>query len=160
MGDFNINLMKLNDSISLNYKYIPGKYDLSNVSEKPAKNGNALIDHIVTNTIKKVSSLSDHDAPFITINAKIIRYEAIYKFIKSFKNFDMKKYKMDVSRIPFSILSTIDDPYEQLDTFRFILISDRRKCFLEKSKNGKTIRSMDERFTNQRTTEKEKSFAI
>ena len=29
----------------------------------------------------------------------------------------MKKYKIDVSRIPFSIFSTFDDPDEQSDTF-------------------------------------------
>ena len=37
MGDFNINLMKLNDNISLKYKDIPSKYDLTNVIEKPTR---------------------------------------------------------------------------------------------------------------------------
>ena len=73
MGDFNINLLKPNDDISLKYKDILSKDDLGNVIEKPARNGNALLDHIITNTIEKVSSyilpclsVSDHDVPFIT----------------------------------------------------------------------------------------------
>ena len=88
MGDFNINLMKLNDNISLKYKDIPSKYDLTNVIEKPTRNGNVRLDQIITNTIEKVSnhcvlpcpSIADHDASFITINTKITRYEPRYKF--------------------------------------------------------------------------------
>ena len=39
-------------------------------------------------------------------------------------------------------------------------ISDRLKYSPEKSKNSKTTRSMDERFTSQRTTERKKSIAV
>ena len=39
-------------------------------------------------------------------------------------------------------------------------ISDRLKYSPEKSKNRKTTRSMDERFTSQRTTERKKSIAL
>ena len=39
-------------------------------------------------------------------------------------------------------------------------ISDRLKYSPEKSKNRKTTRSMDERFTSQRTTERKKSIAV
>lgn len=66
---------------------------------------------------------SDRYAPFININVKIICYEPRYKFIRSFKNFDMEKYKMDVSRIPFLILSTRDDPGKQLNTFNKLSLS-------------------------------------
>ena len=40
MRDFIINLMKLNDNISLRYKDILCKYDLSNDIEKPTRNFN------------------------------------------------------------------------------------------------------------------------
>ena len=39
-------------------------------------------------------------------------------------------------------------------------ISDRLKYSPEKSKNRKTTRSMDERFTSQRATERKKSIAV
>ena len=98
--------MKLNDNTNLKYKAVLRKYDFSNVIEKPTKHGNALQNHIIKNTIKKVSShdalpcqfTSDHDAPLITINAKITRYEPRYKFIKSFKNFDFEKYKNECAK--------------------------------------------------------------
>ena len=93
--------MKLNDNTSLKYKDVLSKYDFSNVIEKPTKHGNALQDHIIKNTIKKVSShdvlpcqfAGGRDAPLNTINAKITRYEPRYKFIRSLKNFDFEKYK-------------------------------------------------------------------
>ena len=80
MGDFNVNPMKLNEDISLEYKDILRKYDLTNVIENPIQNGNVLLHHIITNTIENVSTrdvlpcpfISDHDASFITINVKIM----------------------------------------------------------------------------------------
>ena len=39
-------------------------------------------------------------------------------------------------------------------------ISDRLKYCPEKSKNRKTTRSIDERFTSQRTTERKESIAV
>lgn len=65
---------------------------------------------------------------------------------------------MDVLRLPFSILSTFDDPDEQLDTFSKLLfrrLFSKQKCFSEKSKNNNAICFMDERFANQWTAEKE-----
>ena len=59
---------------------------------------------------------------------------------------------MDVLRLPFSILSTFDDPDEQLDTFSKLLfrrLFSKQKCFSEKSKNNNAIHFMDERFANQ-----------
>lgn len=54
---------------------------------------------------------------------KITRYELRYKLTKPFKNFDVEKCKVDVSRISLSILSTFDNPDEELCAFRKIFFS-------------------------------------
>ena len=50
---------------------------------------------------KTIQKGIDHDALFITINAKVTRYKPRYKLIRPFKNFYMKKYEMDVSMTHF-----------------------------------------------------------
>ena len=64
-GTFNINVTKPSDNISLKYKDILSEDDLGNVIEKPTRNGNALLDHIITNTMEKVSN---HVSPCLSIS--------------------------------------------------------------------------------------------
>ena len=123
--------MKLNDIINLIRKDIHSKYDLNNPSENPNRNSNALLDLVITSTMEKVSShdvlpcpsIKDHDAPFINVNAKIACCERKYKFIRSFKNFSLEKYKMDISKILFLILRTLNNPDEQLNTLTKLVLS-------------------------------------
>ena len=64
----------------------------------------------------------------------------------------MEKYKMGVSApLTIHMNNNIHEAFH---------ISDRLKYSPEKSKNRKTTRSMDERFTSQRTTERKKSIAV
>ena len=94
MEDFNIDIL--------------ARYELKNVIEKSTRNGPNLIDHIITKITEKVPdqdalpfpTINDHDAPFITLNTKVARYESRYKIIKSYENSDME-YINDVSTLPF-----------------------------------------------------------
>ena len=85
-GRLNIGFIKQSDNICIKYNDFLAKYKLKNVIEKPTRNGATFLDHIITNITEKVSNqdvlpcptINDPDAPLITVNAKVARYEPKY----------------------------------------------------------------------------------
>ena len=100
---------------------ILSRYEMKNIIEKPTRNGATLIDHIITKIKRKISdqdvlpcpTIRDHYARFITLGTKVARYEPRYKIVRSYKNFDMEKYVIDLSTLPFSRIMILEDPNDQ-----------------------------------------------
>ena len=94
---------------------------MKNIIEKPTRNGATLTDHFITKIKKKIPdqdvlpypTIRDHYAGFITLGTKVAQYEPRYKTVRSYKNFDMEKYVIDLSNLPFSRIKILEDPNDQ-----------------------------------------------
>ena len=89
------------------------------------KTSKTLIDHIITNTLKRITYtevlpcllVSDHDAPYVCVNARITRYTPRHKFIRNDKRFSESAFIDDFTVLPFEIVHAFDDPNEKIATF-------------------------------------------
>ena len=54
--------------------------------------------------------ISDHDAPYVSINIRITRFVLKYKFIQNEKNFNADAFIEDFEQLPLGIVYSTDDP--------------------------------------------------
>ena len=100
MGGFNGDLKNESNNICVKYNDILTRYELKNVIDEPTS-GAILVDSIIIDMTQISSNqdvlpcptITNCDAPFITVNTNVARYESRCKIIRSYKNFDMEQYK-------------------------------------------------------------------
>ena len=61
--------------------------------------------------------ISDHDGPYIGINARIGRYQPRFKYICDNAKFILEDFKVYFQKLPFSAVYAMEDPEDKLDIF-------------------------------------------
>ena len=134
-GDFNVNLLDQASSMTRQYANILDSFNLIQHVTKPTrttKSSATLIDHIITNMPQCVMHtdvlpcplISDHDAPYCTLNIRISRYAPRHKFIQNEKQFNENAFVEDFSTIPFQVLYGLEDPDEKVEILQDMLHLD------------------------------------
>ena len=154
-GDSNIDLLASTE-IQKRYIEVLETYDLNNNIWKTTRIGKKLIDHIISNiSANKIlhldvilcPTISDHEAPYITANMPVNKFETRYKYIRSLKTFEIQKYFQDFKVLPISLVYSFDD---QLDTLnKLILNAINEHAPLMKTKFTRPPAPLDERFCNK-----------
>ena len=87
----------------------------------------ALLDIILVSNAKQVieakvlpSSISDHDLVYVTLRLKKQRTPSTFRTIRSFKNYSSERFNNDITRAPWSVLETFDDPDDKLHAFNLL----------------------------------------
>ena len=68
--------------------------------------------------------ISDHDAPYACVNARVTRFVPRYKYTRDERDFDENDFLVDFETLPLSLVFSVDDPEVQVD----ILSSLIREC--------------------------------
>ena len=91
---------------------------------KPTRKGKKLIDNVSSNICKNKilysnlspwPTISDHDAPYITVNIPINKYELRHKFIQNLKHFDLETYINDFKTLLFGNVFSFNETDIQLE---------------------------------------------
>ena len=53
--------------------------------------------------------VSDHDAPYVTVKARVTRYVSRYKFIRNEKQFCETAFKEDFAQLPFEDVYALEN---------------------------------------------------
>ena len=129
-GDLNINLLKTDTELFIQYMDTLDILGLKQHITKATRKGTKLIDHIISNLDKinfegvlPCDEISDHDAPYIICSIKKPRYEPRYKYIRMEKNFNPEAFISDVEQLPFTTVYVMDTPEEKLAIFNDLFIS-------------------------------------
>ena len=102
-----------------------------------------------------MSAVSDHDAPYVCVNARITRYTPRHKIIRNEKRFSETAFIDDFAVLPFEIMYAFDEPNDKIATFNRL----DRHAPLKKTKvtqppapwlNDPSIRSLQVDLANQR----------
>ena len=62
-------------------------------------------------------SVSDHHLVYLVLTLKTPRLEPSYITIRSYANYNAKQFSVDLSLVPFHIISMFDDFDDQVETF-------------------------------------------
>ena len=119
-GDFNVNLLDQASSMTRQYANILDSFNLIQHVTKPTRTTKSLatlIDHIIL----PCPLISDHDAPYCTLNIRISRYAPRYKFIRNEKQFNENAFVEDFSTIPFQVLYGLEDPDEKVEILQTLI---------------------------------------
>ena len=89
----------------------------------------SLIDHFITSNPEKIKlndvlpgcEISDHDRPYIGINARMERYQPRFKYIRDNSKLVLEDLKVDFQKLPFSAVYAMDDPEDKLDIFNSLV---------------------------------------
>ena len=127
-GDFNNDFSATECTITKYYNNILDSRHLFQVKAKPTRNA-SLIDHFITNTPEKIKlndvllccEISDHDGPYIGINARMERYQPRFKYIRDNSKLVLEDLKVDFQKLPFSTVYTMEDPEDKLDIFNSLV---------------------------------------
>ncbi|XP_057292292.1 uncharacterized protein LOC130614818 [Hydractinia symbiolongicarpus] len=122
-GDFNINLNKSTVESRL-YLDILETYNMSQQVSKSTRKDVAMIDHIISDQSLKTiyedivycGEISDHDAPFCIFKSKPAKYNPRYKFVRD------ERIIEDFSRVPLSIVYTMEDMSDKLNVLNTLII--------------------------------------
>ena len=116
------------DSLVTRYSNTLDMFGLEQIVTKPTRvtrTSRTLIDHIITNYPMRIyatdviptSIVSDHYAPFASINVRVNRYQPRFKYIRNMKTFDEQQFIGDLDTLPLNIVYSSDDLEEQLEYF-------------------------------------------
>ena len=119
-GEFNIDLFRKDKLQVQKYMDILTTVDFKQLITKPTRttqHSSTLIEHIITNMPTRVthadvlpcSLIGDHDAPYITVNVRVTRFQSRYKFIRIERGFDREAFIRDFEELPFSIIYSTKD---------------------------------------------------
>ena len=134
-GDVNVDLLKTTKSSVRKYMDMLETFNLTQCVAKATRttlHTKTLIDHIITNMPAQITHcdvlpcllISDHDAPYACVNARVTRFVPRYKYIRDERNFDENNFLIDFETLPLSLVFSVDDPEVQVD----ILSSLIREC--------------------------------
>ena len=122
IGDMNINLFDTDSPVTQKYVDILAAHNLHQHIDKATRNSCSLIDHISTNYPNKVKhtdvipcpEVSDHDMPFICLNARLNNFGPRYKFIRLNSKFSLKDYTNDFNLLPFNAVYSVENVDDKL----------------------------------------------
>ena len=78
--------------------------------------------------------ISDHEASSIIANVPVNKFETRHKYIRNLINFELGKYVQDFKLLPVSLVYSVDDLNDQLDTLnKFILKAINEYALLMKT---------------------------
>ena len=131
LGDLNCNLLQDNaESRALND--FCSTFNLTQLINKPTratKNGESLIDVVMTTNEKLIASndvlmstISDHNLVYISLKLKKPRIKPCYVTIRSYTNYSADNFLRDLSYAPFHIISLFDDFNDQVDAFNELFL--------------------------------------
>ena len=120
-GDFNISATEY--TITKYYNDILNSHHLFQVIAKPTRMNTSLTDHFITSTREKIKfndvlpccEISDHDGPYIEINARMERYQPRFIYIRDNSKLVLDGVKADFQKLPFSTVYAMEDPEDNLD---------------------------------------------
>jgi hypothetical protein len=70
--------------------------------------------NVVATGVLPTPEVSDHDMPYVIVNARLSRFETRFEYIRSVKSFCSDEYLRDISELPFSLVYAVDDPDEKI----------------------------------------------
>ncbi len=78
----------------------------------------SLINHLVSNYPSRIShtdvlpcpSISDHDAPYATINVRVTKFVPRYRYIRSVRKMNLSAFKQDLSALPLQVIYGVESP--------------------------------------------------
>ena len=139
LGDFNINTLYVRSRSNRLLKSIhslglsqmtdkPTRGDVNSSTKGPVNTSTSLIDQIYVSRLHNIVkvhvsdvTLSDHYPVFVIrrCNAGLRKRKNAHTTInyRSLKNFDQKKFKEDLAQAPWSIIESLDNPSDALDTW-------------------------------------------
>ena len=151
MGDFNVDLMKINTVQYVNdfidnftsYSYLPQIFKPTRITTNSA----TILDNIFYNYSEKVeksgvilTDVSDHLTPFILINFKGDKPKSEMEYTKrEINDENIKTFKLKLNSVDWSILNHIDDVNKKYSTFTDIFSELYDECFPEKVIKKKNV---------------------
>ena len=89
----------------------------------------SLIDHVISNDPFKVvhtyvlpaPSVSDHNAVYAIINARVKRYAPRHKYIRNEKQLDMQAFKQDFSSLALNVIYGLESPEDMVDALNSLV---------------------------------------
>lgn len=132
-GDFNINMLDLNNSLTQQFNELLYMFDLTQHINEPTRispKSATCIDLIISSNPKSITftdvlpctNISDHEGPYVCINVRTTRFIPRYKYIRNEKQYREATYVEDAFSLPFSVIYAIEDPNEKLEIFNNLLI--------------------------------------
>ncbi len=89
----------------------------------------SLIDHLISNSPSRIShtdvlpcpSISDHDAPYATINVRITEFVPRYKYIRSERKMNLSAFKQDFSALPLQVIYGVESPDDMVQSLNSLV---------------------------------------
>ena len=137
--DINVNMLTPNGPNVKKYIDLLTTLNLHQHVQRPTRTtptSKTLTDHIVSNVPGRVTfcnvllcpTISDHYEPYVCINVRVKLFQPRYKLLRNEKQFDETAFKIELSSVPFNVVSyCVDDTNEKVDIFNSL-----SKDFLDK----------------------------
>ena len=138
VGDFNCNLLNINDTGAKTLLNLCNTFNLTQLIESSTRiteTSESLIDvmlasnkNLISKTSVLANSISDHDLILASLNLEKPRPKPTYISTRSFKNFKKDAFLANISGAPWSLIDIVEDTEDKLDTFNslFYQILDQR----------------------------------
>ncbi len=135
LGDINIDMLQPSNNLTKQYQSILDVFGIQQMVNQPTRvtrTSRTLIDHIVTNYTQNIthtgiipcSIVSDHDAVFASVNARVARFQPRFKYIRIEKNLDESAFREDFSSVPLNVVYGLDSPDDMVDVMSTLM----REC--------------------------------
>ena len=135
LGDIKIDMLQPSNNLTKQYQSILDVFGIQQMVNQPTRvtrTSRTLIDHIVTNYPQNIthtgiitcSIVSDHDAVFACVNARVARFQPRFKYIRIEKNLDESAFREDFSSVPLNVVYGLDSPDDMVDVMSTLI----REC--------------------------------
>ena len=129
-GDMSIAIIKVNIPVYRLSRDILKEHGLIQQVTQLIRNNHEILDHITTNIPSRVKhtgviqcpEISDHDCPYIIIDANSKPFEPRYKILRSMKDFDKQHYKETFAILQFTRIFALKDLKDQLVILNDLII--------------------------------------
>ena len=129
-GDMSIAIIKVNIPVYRLSRDILKEHGLIQQVTQLIRNNHEILDHITTNIPSRVKhtgviqcpEISDHDCPYIIIDANSKPFEPRYKIIRSMKDFDKQHYNETFAILQFTRIFALKDLKDQLVILNDLII--------------------------------------
>lgn len=87
-------------AIATKYQSVLQSFNLTQHIKSPTRKCKWLIDHIITNTPQNIITsdviptpeVSDHDMPYLIVNARLSTFEPRFKYIRKMRTFNVEEF--------------------------------------------------------------------
>ena len=152
-GDINLDMFRPEMSEVKRYNELLDSLNLKQMVTKATqvtKTSKTLIDHIIPNVPKRITYtevlpcplVSDHDAPYACVNARITRNTPRHILTRNEKRFSETAFTDNFAALPFEIVYAFDDPNDKIATFDHLVTVSQQTCAAEENKGDPTTRAL------------------